>query len=104
MNRLESDRIMYEIYREEGYDRRFRVVYFTELGDHDKEREINRALAGEHVHDGFIEERGKDAAKELIAAFLDRWNGGEAPDPGILEAALTSGEREVPARSMRAGE
>ncbi len=84
MSPLESDRVMYEIYREEGYDRRFRVVYFTELGEHEKEREINRALAGEHVHDGFISEHGKEAAKAVIASFLARWNEGEHPDPADL--------------------
>lgn len=88
MSPLESDRIMYEIYREEGYDRRFRVVYFTELGDHDKEREINRALAGEHVYDGFISEGRKEAAKGLIAAHLDRWNEGEDPDTRGLASEI----------------
>ena len=37
-----GDQVMFEIYREAGYDRRFKVVYFTELNEHNRETEINR--------------------------------------------------------------
>jgi hypothetical protein len=92
MARLESAKIMFEVYREEGYDRRFRVVYFTELGEHNKETEINRAMAGTHVHDGFILEERKEATKEIIASYLERWNAGEALAPRALDAALEAAE------------
>lgn len=75
-----SDRTLFEIYRESGYGRKYRVVYFTELGEHDKEAEIGRALAGEHVFDGFIRDLHKAAAKQVIHAFVDALNRGEAPD------------------------
>jgi hypothetical protein len=88
MKTLESARIMYEIYQENGYNGRYRVVYFTELNDHNKETEINRAMAGRHVHDGFIREWRKDQAKGMIDAFLGRLNGGEEADPEELETAL----------------
>lgn len=88
MAELESDKIMYEIYREEGYDKRYRVVFFTELTDHNKEREINRALAGQHVYDGFIREWRKEEAKAIIHAFVERMNAGEEPPIEELEASL----------------
>ncbi|RPJ43293.1 MAG: hypothetical protein EHM19_08980 [Candidatus Latescibacterota bacterium] len=88
MAELESSRIMYEIYQEEGYNRRFRVVFFTELNDHNKEMEINRALAGRHVHDGFIRERRKEEAKAVLADFIRRLNEGESPSVEELESAL----------------
>ncbi len=88
MAELESDKIMYEIYLEEGYNNRYHVVYFTELTDHNKEREINRAMAGRHVYDGFIRERRKDEAKAIIDAFIERLNTGESPPISDLEAAL----------------
>jgi hypothetical protein len=88
MAELESDKIMYEIYREEGYGRRYRVVFFTELTDHNKEREINRALAGQHLYDGFIREWRKEEAKAIIQAFVERLNAGESPNLSELEAAL----------------
>ena len=51
---FESDKVMFEIYRETEYTGQYRVVYFTELQDHNKETEINHALNGEHYYDGFI--------------------------------------------------
>lgn len=72
-----SDKIMFEIYRESGYDRQFRVVFFTELDEHNKEKEINRALAGEHLYDGFIKEQTCKEGKELINEVLKRLNSGE---------------------------
>ena len=41
---MTSNKVMFEIYREAGYGRKYRVVYFTELNEHNKEAEINRAL------------------------------------------------------------
>lgn len=74
---FESDKIMFEIYRETTYSGQYRVVYFTELQDHNKETEISRAMAGEHFLDGFIKTYRKDQAKELIDRILGRLNEGE---------------------------
>ena len=84
----ESDKVMFEIYRETEYTGRYRVVYFTELQDHNKESEINHALAGEHYFDGFIKNFRKDEAKEIIGSILDRLNNGERLDPQEVERAL----------------
>jgi len=80
MNRTQKadEKVMFEIYRDEGYDRRYRIVYFTELGEHDREREINRAVSGSHVFDGFLDARRMADAKPAIAALLDCLNGGDA--------------------------
>ena len=78
---FESDKVMFEIYRETGYTGEYRVVYFTELGDHNKESEINHALAGEHFFDGFIKNFRKDEAKEIIEAILGRLNRGDPVAP-----------------------
>ncbi len=72
-----SDKIMFEIYREAGYDRRYNVVYFTELDEHNKEMEISRAMAGEHLFDGFIAERSAPEAKKAISTVIDRLDKGE---------------------------
>jgi thiaminase len=85
---FESDKVMFEIYRETEYSGQYRVVYFTELQDHNKETEINHALAGEHFYDGFIRNYRKDEAKEIIRALLDRLNRGEAVAPQEVERAL----------------
>ena len=85
---FESDKVMFEIYRETGYAGRYRVVYFTELQDHNKETEINRALAGEHFYDGFLANYGKEDAKQIIEGLLARLNSGETIEPAEVERAL----------------
>ena len=85
---FESDKVMFEIYRETEYTGKFRVVYFTELQDHNKETEINHALAGDHFYDGFIKNFGKDEAKEIIERLLARLNSGEKLEPSEVERAL----------------
>ena len=85
---FESDKVMFEIYRETEYSGKYRVVYFTELQDHNKETEINHALAGEHFYDGFIKNYRKEEAKQIIEACLARLNQGEKILPDDVERAL----------------
>lgn len=79
---------MFEIYREADYDRRFRVIYFTELDEHNKEREIARAMAGEHFFDGFLSERRKERGKQVLQELIDRLNAGEDIQPDMIEQEL----------------
>ncbi|MBI3678846.1 MAG: hypothetical protein HY235_00320 [Acidobacteria bacterium] len=85
---FESDKTMFEIYRESIYTGKFRVVYFTELQDHNKESEINRAMSGEHFFDGFLRNYGKDEAKQIIEGLLDRMNSGERVSPEQIVTEL----------------
>jgi len=85
---FESDKVMFEIYRETEYTGKYRVVYFTELQDHNKETEINHALTGEHFYDGFIKNFRKDEAKEIITGILGRLNDGEHLESQDVERAL----------------
>ena len=80
---------MFEVYREASYNRRYRVVYFTELNDNNKEAEINRAIAGDHFFDGFLSDNGKDEAKLIIERTLERLNQGEQVTPQELERDLS---------------
>lgn len=73
---FESQKILFQIYREGSFNRRYRVVYFTELGDKNKESEINRALAGDPVYDGFIKDFRKEEAKSIIERHLEELNTG----------------------------
>jgi len=84
---FESDKVMFEIYRE-PYQGRYRVVYFTELQDHNKETEINRAMSGDHFYDGFIRNFRKDQAKDTINRILQRLNDGEALTPADVDREL----------------
>ena len=85
---LEADKVMFEIYRDATYTGKYRVVYFTELGDTNKEWEINRALAGEHFYDGFIKNWRKSEAKAVIEQFIRRLNDGEKLTSRHLEEEL----------------
>ena len=83
-----SDKIMFEIYKESGYGHKYRVVYFTELEEHNKEAEITRAMAGEHLFDGFVADRGMGEAKQAISAVIDRLNDGEDLDEDRVSELL----------------
>jgi hypothetical protein len=85
---LAIDRIMFEIYRETSYSGQYRVVYFTELNDHNRDTEINRALAGEHFYDGFIKSFRKEEAKRIIEEAVAQLNEGKAVDCQALAEAL----------------
>ena len=85
---FESDKVMFEIYREPTYSGRYRVVYFTDLNDHNREHEFNLALRGEHFFDGYIRNFGKDEAKNVISRLLERLNQGEAIGPRDIEREL----------------
>jgi hypothetical protein len=84
----ESEKVMFEVYREASYNRRYKVVYFTELNEHNKETEINRALAGDHFFDGFLSGSQKEEAKAIIDRVLARMNDGEPVRPEELEREL----------------
>src|SRR5262249_38401100 len=85
---FESDKTMFEIYREKTYSGKYCVVYFTELQDHNKESEINHAMAGEHYFDGFVRNYGKEEAKQIIDNVLERMNNGEPLGPEQIVQAL----------------
>lgn len=85
----ESDKVMFEIYREASYNRRYKVVYFTELNEHNKESEINRAMAGDHYFDGFLNGVREEEAKVIIDRMLIRLNNGEQAHPDELEWELS---------------
>jgi hypothetical protein len=85
---MEADKTMFEIYRDTTYTGKYRVVYYTELTEANKEYEINKAMAGEHFYDGFVRNFRKDEAKEIIETLLKRMNEGEKLGPDDIEAAL----------------
>jgi len=85
---IESDKVMFEIYREPEFGRRYRVVYFTELDEHNKEKEINDAMRGEHVFDGYLRNYAKREGKRSVAAILERLNSGESVSAADIEREL----------------
>ncbi|MBV9146653.1 MAG: hypothetical protein JO065_12100 [Acidobacteria bacterium] len=82
------DKIMFEIYKDVSRNGDYQVIYFTELDDHTREVEINRAANGEHVFDGFIRNRGKDQAKLVLGSIIERLNKGEPVETADIEKEL----------------
>ena len=74
---IQSDKVMFEIYREPEFGRRYRVVYFTELDEHNRELEINDAMRGQHIFDGYLRNYTKQEGKRIVAGLLERLNSGE---------------------------
>jgi len=83
----QSEKVMFQIYRDAGLGR-YRVVYFTELDDHNKDAEINDAMRGEHVFDGYLRNYTKEEAKQQIKDMLARMNDGETISPSAIAETL----------------
>jgi len=87
---IQSEKVMFQIYREPSFSRRYRVVYFTELDDHNREGEINDAMRGEHIFDGYFRNYTKEEAKRVVAGILERLNRGETIERAEIERELKS--------------
>lgn len=85
---FESDKIMFEIYRDKHYNEKFHVVYYTELNEHNKHIEINRAMAGESYFDGFIKDYKKDEAKQIIEDIVKQLNDGKTVEKADIKELL----------------
>jgi hypothetical protein len=85
---IESDKVMFEIYREPEFGRRYRVVYFTELDEHNREVEINEAMRGDHVFDGYLRNFTKEEGKRIVAEILERLNSGQRISAADIERQL----------------
>ena len=81
-------KIMFEIYKEKTYTGVYRVVYFSELDDHNKDIEIDRAMKGDHFFDGFILTLKKERAMKQIEDIVSRLNEGETLDDQYLNKQL----------------
>ena len=84
----DTKKVMFEIYREADFNGRYKVVYFTELGEHDKEKEIDDAMRGQHIFDVFLLHRERNQAKQVVDEILDRLNRGEPIDESAISASL----------------
>lgn len=84
---LDGKKIMFEIFRERQ-DGPYRVVYFTELGEHEKEDALSDAMNGKHIFSGYFLHREREHAKSVVTQLLSRLNEGEALSEEEVESAL----------------
>lgn len=86
--RADGDKIMFEVYREVGFNQRYHVIFFTELDEHDRDDAIDSAMAGDHFFNGFIKAADGEAAKTVLLAYVGRLNQGAAGTGEELAALL----------------
>lgn len=67
----ESDKTLFEIYRETDYNRSYRSVFYTDLEEHARDKEIARAAAGETLISGFVSDEHKEAARAAVEEIVD---------------------------------
>ncbi|MCA9648823.1 MAG: hypothetical protein KC501_02890 [Myxococcales bacterium] len=78
-----DDKTMFEIYRETDYNRSFHCIFYTDLDEHVREREIAKAAAGQTVFTGFIADALKDSAREEIERIVDELNDMDEDEAGM---------------------
>lgn len=83
-----DDRTMFEIYRESDYNRSYRSIFYTELDEHEREREIAKAANGDTIFSGYVHDAHKDAARERIAAIVDELNALDEDEPPLPVAEI----------------
>jgi hypothetical protein len=84
----DTKKLMFEIYRDTSLTGQYKVVYFTELGEHDKDIEIADAMRGEHIFDGFLLHRERQEGKQVVDQILGELNRGANIDPASIEEKL----------------
>lgn len=83
-----DEKTMFEIYRETDYNRAFHSIFYTELEEHAREKEIARAAAGETVYSGFVADERKEAAREEIDRIIDELNAMDEDEAGMTRAEI----------------
>jgi len=78
-----DDKTMFEIYRETDYNRAFHSIFYTDLEEHAREREIAKAAAGKTVYSGFVADERKEAAREEIDRIIDELNEMDEDEAGM---------------------
>jgi hypothetical protein len=81
-------KILFAVYREAGNNGPYRVIYFTELDEKERDAAIERFVTGETVYQAYLREDAVPGAKPVIEERLERWNAGEKPDAGSFQAAM----------------
>lgn len=88
VSRAADSKTMFEIYRESDYNRAFHFVFFTDLEEHNRGKEIARAAAGVTVFHGFIADDRKEAARAEVTAIVDELNEMDEDTAGMAPEVL----------------
>jgi hypothetical protein len=86
-----ADKTMFEIFREGEWNRRYYAIFYTDLDEHHRDKEIARAAAGETVFTGFLRDDTKSQARAEIEEIVQELNAldeGEAPSGAAIHGRL----------------
>ncbi|MCH9686843.1 MAG: hypothetical protein K0V04_35745 [Deltaproteobacteria bacterium] len=97
-----DDKTMFEIFRETDYNRGFHCIFYTDLEEHAREREIAKAASGETIYTGFVADDVKEAAREEIDRIVDELNEMEEDEAGMPKTSIE--QRLAPYLVARPGE
>jgi hypothetical protein len=86
---MDGKKVMFEIFRAR-HDGDYRVVYYTELGEHEKDYALTEAMNGDTVFSGYLLYRDRERAKATVSELLDRMNHGEGLSADEIEHALAA--------------
>lgn len=75
---VSPSRVMFEIYRDPEFQGRHHVIFFTELNDHNRDKEIPKAIRGINIFDGFLTGDHREEANEKIKDILRALDNGES--------------------------
>lgn len=78
-----DDKTMFEIFREGDYNRAFHCIFYTDLDEHVREKEIAKAAAGETIFSGFVADDRKETAREEIDRIVDELNDMDEDEAGM---------------------
>lgn len=67
---------MFEIYKDDTYNEKYEVIYYTELDEDSKYTEIQKAFSGTSYYNGYIGFSRNSEAKKIINSILDKLNNG----------------------------
>ena len=84
------EKVYFGIYKESGCDKPYRILYFTELDELERDTAMNRFVEGETIYTGFLKKACLDQGKRLLADYVARWNAGTSPIVEELVSSISS--------------
>lgn len=83
-----DDKTMFEIFRETDYNRAFHYIFYTELEEHARGKEIAKAAAGKTVFSGFLSDDHREAARGVIETIIDELNDMDEDEAGMPDTEI----------------
>jgi hypothetical protein len=84
------DKTMFEIYRDSDYNRAFHYIFYTDLEEHAREREIAKAASGVSIFSGFLWDDHKEDARTIVETIVEELNDLDEDDADVDAANIAN--------------